>query len=156
MMADDCGFRYWYIYHMPRTAGTSFFCSLTTVEAWRLYHLWDELRRLLAFLDRLPLRRTMAALRGFSWGSVWKMSGNVLEVRYKVISRQMVCMNLETSDDPGCKNSLDALLNMRMAGGIFAKWYSANYLNYRVGDLTRYRGGKWHPVGAGARASLEK
>src|SRR5205814_6571278 len=68
-------------------------CSLSAVEAWRLYHLWDELRRLLAFLDRLPLRRTMAALRGFSWGSVWKMSGNVLEVRYKVISRQMECMN---------------------------------------------------------------
>jgi hypothetical protein len=122
-------------------------CSLLTVEAWRLYHLWDELRRLLTFLDRLPLRRTMAALRGFSWGSVWKMSGNVLEVRYKVISRQMECMNhtiatlrefLRTSNDPGIRNSLAALLRMRRAGGRFADWYSANYLNSRVGDLTRF------------------
>ena len=70
----------------------SFCCSLSIVEACRLYHLWDELKRLLTFLDRLPLRRTLAALRGFSWGSVWRMSGNVLEVRYKVISRQMECM----------------------------------------------------------------
>ena len=68
-------------------------CSLLIIETWRLYHTWEELRRLLTFLDRLPLRRTMAALRGFSWGTVWKMSSNVLEVRYKVISRQMECMN---------------------------------------------------------------
>jgi hypothetical protein len=73
--------------------GLDLCCSLSVVEACRLYHVWDELRRLLAFLDRLPLRRTLASLRGFSWGSVWKMSGNVLEVRYKVISRQMECMN---------------------------------------------------------------
>ena len=121
--------------------------SLSIVEAWRLYHLWDELRRLLAFLDRTPLRRTLAALRGFSWGSVWKMSGNVLEVRYRVISRQMECMNhtiatlqefLETSDDPGARDSLAALLRMRRAGMKFADWYSANYLNSSVGDLTRF------------------
>jgi hypothetical protein len=122
-------------------------CSLSTVEAWRLYQLWDELRRLLTFLDRLPLRRTLAALRGFSWGSVWKMSGNVLEVRYKVVSRQMECMNhtiaslqefLKTSNDPKSRNSLAALLCMRRAGVRFADWYSANYLNSRVGDLTRF------------------
>jgi len=127
--------------------GLSFCCSLSIVEACRLYHLWDELKRLLTFLDRLPLRRTLAALRGFSWGSVWKMSGNVLEVRYKVISRQMECMNhtiatlqefLETSDDRGSRNSLAALLRMRRAGMKFADWYSANYLKSRVGDLTRF------------------
>src|SRR4029077_17574919 len=55
-------------------------CTLAIVEAWRLCQVWEKLKRLLAFLDRLPLRRTMAALRGFSWGGVWKMSGNVLEV----------------------------------------------------------------------------
>ena len=121
-------------------------CSLSTVEAWRLYHLWDELRRLLAFLDRLPLRRTLAALRGFSWGSIWKMSGNVLEVRYKVISRQMECMNhaiastqeFLTCDDPGLRNALAALLCMRSAGARFAEWYSGNYLNSRAGDLTKF------------------
>ena len=122
-------------------------CSLSIVEAWRLYHLWDELRRLLAFLDRVPLRRTLAALRGFSWGSVWKMSGNVLEVRYKVMSRQMECMNhtiatlqefLETADDRGARDSLAALLRMRRAGVKFGGWYSANYLNASVGDLRKF------------------
>jgi hypothetical protein len=70
------------------------FCgSRLLAESGRLYLLWEELRRLLMYLDKLTLRRTMAALRGFSWGSVWKMSGNVLEVRYKLISRQLECMN---------------------------------------------------------------
>ena len=40
-------------------------------------------------LDRLPLRRTIYALRGFSWRSVWAMSGNVLSMRYCLISRQI-------------------------------------------------------------------
>lgn len=123
-------------------------CSLSIVETWRLYQIWDELRRLLTFLDRLPLRRTLAALRGFSWGSVWRMSGNVLDVRYKVISRQMECMNhtiaslqefLKNSSDTGAQNSLDALTDMREAGVKFAEWYSTNYANSRVGDLTSFK-----------------
>ena len=28
-----------------------------------------------------------------TWGSVWKMSGNVLDVRYKLLSRQLECLN---------------------------------------------------------------
>jgi hypothetical protein len=123
-------------------------CTLAIVEARRLCQTWEELRRLLAFLDRLPLRRTLAALRGFSWGGVWKMSGNVLEVRYKVISRQMECMNhtiaslqefLEKSFDPEAQDSLDALTDMRGAGITFAEWYSTNYANSRAGDLTSFR-----------------
>lgn len=123
-------------------------CSLSIVEAWRLYQIWDELRRLLTFLDRLPLRRTLAALRGFSWGSVWKMSGNVLDVRYKVVSRQMECMNhtirgleefLKKSSEPGAQKSLDALTAMRDAGAQFAEWYSANYADPRVGNLTSFK-----------------
>jgi hypothetical protein len=122
-------------------------CTLAIVETWRLCQVWQELKRLLAFLDRLPLRRTMAALRDFSWGGVWKMSGNVLEVRYKIISRQMECMNhtiasLEqfgrTSSDAGAQDSLNALTNMRNAGITFAGWYSANYANSRAGDLTSF------------------
>jgi len=75
------------------------------------------------------------------------MSGNVLEVRYKVISRQMECMNhtiatlqkfLETSDDPGTRDSLAALLRMRRAGMKFGAWYSDKYLNSLAGDLTRF------------------
>jgi len=128
--------------------GLDLCCSLSIVEACRLYHVWDELRRLLSFLDRMPLRRTLASMRGFSWGSVWKMSGNVLEVRYKVISRQMECMNhtittlqefLKESRDAGCRNSLATLLRMRRSGVKFADWYSSNYQNSTVGDLTRFR-----------------
>ena len=63
-------------------------CVMAIVEAWRFNKTWVELKRLLSFIDRIPLRRTLAVMHGFSWGSVWKMSGNVLEVRYKVISRQ--------------------------------------------------------------------
>jgi hypothetical protein len=125
--------------------GLDICCSLSIVETCRLYQLWDELRRLLAFLDRLPLRRTLASLRGFSWGSVWKMSGNVLEVRYKVISRQMECMNHTIAalqelpkQTPGVKRSLDALVEMRKAGFKFADWYSHNYMNPYVGDLTQF------------------
>ena len=122
-------------------------CSLSIVETLRLCQIWVALKRLLTFLDRLPLRRTLAALRGFSWGSVWRMSGNVLDVRYKVISRQMECMNhtisslqefLKSSSDAGVQNCLDALTDMRDAGIKFAEWYSTNYANSRVGDLTSF------------------
>lgn len=122
-------------------------CAMAIVETWRLCRIWDELKRLLAFLDRLPLRRTLAALRGFSWGGVWRMSGNVLEVRYKVISRQMECMNhtitslrelLATSSDPGARSSLAALLCMRRAGLKFGKWYADHYTDSHAGDLTSF------------------
>jgi hypothetical protein len=122
-------------------------CTLAIVEACRLCRGWHELKRLLAFLDRLPLRRTLAALRGFSWGSVWKMSGNVLEVRYKVISRQMECMNhtisslqefLKRSSAPGVEDALASLTEMRAAGTDFAKWYSFKYVNPNAGDLSSF------------------
>lgn len=125
--------------------------SLLIAEAGRMYKVWESLRRLLTFLDRLPLRRTMASLHGFSWGNVWKMGGNVLEVRYKVISRQLECMNhsietLEeykkvTSDPADVKSAhdcLDALSKMRAAGMEFADWYSINYQESRAGDLTKF------------------
>jgi hypothetical protein len=132
--------------------GLDLCCSLALVQALRLYKAWEELRRLLEFLDRLPLRRTLAVLHGFSWGSVWKMSGNVLEVRYEVISRQMECMNhtitslqelLKKSSDPaeveGVLSSLNALVGMRNTGMTFAEWYSTNYTISHAGDLTSFR-----------------
>src|SRR6266851_2947117 len=126
--------------------------TLSMIETWRLYQIWIELRRLLTFLDRLPLRRTLASLQGFSWGSVWKMSGNVLDVRYKVISRQTECMNhtiasleefarnsTDSEDKQAAQNSLAALFEMRQAAFTFAEWYSRNYANSLVGDLTSFR-----------------
>jgi hypothetical protein len=54
------------------------FCfSIIIAEAWQLWSTWSHLRRLLVFLDRLTLRRTLGALHGFSWGTVWKMSGRL-------------------------------------------------------------------------------
>jgi hypothetical protein len=126
-------------------------CGLLLAKTWQFYEIWEELRRLLAFLDRLPLRRTMSSLHGFSWGSVWKMSGNVLEVRYKVISRQLECRNhtartLEDWQDrhsnsdeiPAIGECLGALDELHKTGIEFAKWYSSNYKIPRVGNLTSF------------------
>jgi hypothetical protein len=63
--------------------------SWMLAEAWQLMRVWRGLKQLLSFLDRIALRRTMSALQGFSWGNVWRMSGNVLDVRYRLLSRQM-------------------------------------------------------------------
>ena len=58
-------------------------------DGFQTWQAWSELRQPLNYLDRLPLRRTLRALKGLSWGSIWKLSGNVLEERYRVISLQM-------------------------------------------------------------------
>lgn len=125
-----------------------FCCTLALVEVWRFCAVWRELRRLLEFLDRVPLRRAMSSLRGFSWDNVWKMSGNVLEVRYKVISRQIECMNhtIQSLEDwinkslahPGANESLVALQNMQGEVKGFAAWYAANYTKVLAGDLTSF------------------
>jgi hypothetical protein len=126
--------------------------SLMVAMCWRMYQTWGEVRQLLEYLDRMTLRRTMEAVRGFSWGSVWKMSGNVLEVRYKLISRQLESMNhtiaslkrLKFTDDdsitPECAAALlRSLKEMHEAGQHFAKWYLKNYTNALAGDLTVFR-----------------
>ena len=127
-----------------------FYFSLILVEAWQIWRTWSCARQLLVFLDRLALRRTLGALHGFSWGSVWKMSGNVLDVRYKLLSRQLECLNhLHTSlslfTAPKseaervafagveiCSKSVDA---SRVAGMNFGKWYSKNYNDPKAAGL---------------------
>ena len=126
--------------------------SLQLSETWRLCELWQELRGLLSFLDRLPLRRTMAVMRGISWANVWKMGGNVLEVRYKVISRQLESMNhsiasleelTKNSKDPAevqeAQYCLKRLEEVRTAGFSFAEWYASAYSDPNAGDLTRFK-----------------
>jgi hypothetical protein len=126
--------------------------ALLLAETWRLFVIWGDLRVLLVFLDRLPLRRTLATLHGFSWGSVWKMSGNVLELRYKFLSRQIECLNhtnasitaaiakglrparlLEARE---CSRSLYVVLRSVYA---FAEWYAANVNNKDAGNLETFR-----------------
>jgi hypothetical protein len=130
------------------------FCfSLVLATAWQLWRTWSGLRQLLVFLDRLPLRRTLEALHGFSWGSVWKMSGNVLDVRYKLVSRQLECLNhlhaslqeaincdpdMENDELKGVDDCLTALAENQKAGVEFAKWYSVNYRNPRAAGLQRF------------------
>jgi hypothetical protein len=130
------------------------FCfSLVLATAWQLWRTWSGLRQLLVFLDRLPLRRTLGALHGFSWGSVWKMSGNVLDVRYKLVSRQLECLNhlhaslqeaincdpdMDNHELQGVDDCLTAVAENQKAGVEFAKWYSDNYRNPRAAGLQRF------------------
>jgi len=126
-----------------------FYCSFLLSEAWQLWRTWSCARQLLVFLDRMALRRTLSALQGFSWGSVWKMSGNVLDVRYKLLSRQLECLNhLHNSltslgeqepfvtDVEICKESVKKSL---IAGREFAEWYSKNYNQPDAADLQKFQ-----------------
>ena len=131
-----------------------FYCSLILSEAWKVWRTWSNVRQLLVFLDRMALRRTLSALRGFSWGSVWKMSGNVLDVRYKLLSRQLECLThlhnsmrlFKEPTDPEekaafagieeCKPSVD---QSRGAGLKFAEWYSENYDKAKAANLKDFR-----------------
>ena len=128
----------------------AFYCSFILSEAWQIWLTWSSARQLLVFLDRLALRRTLSALHGFSWGSVWKMSGNVLDVRYKLLSRQLECLthlynSLHLFKSPStaeaqaafagtdlCKASVQ---QSRAAGMKFGEWYSVNYDNPKAADL---------------------
>lgn len=67
--------------------------STLLASAVQFVFVWLGLRNLLLFLDRLTMRRTFESFTGFSWGSVWKMGGGVLDVRYKLFSRQMETVN---------------------------------------------------------------
>jgi hypothetical protein len=78
------------------------FCiSLILTDTAQIWSTWSRLRALLLHLDRLPLRRTLNALQGLSWQSVWAMSGNVLSERYCLISRQIESLR-------HLKNQMDA------------------------------------------------
>jgi len=102
-------------------------------DSIQLGFVWYELRKLLVYLDRLPLRRTLRALKGLEWGSIWKLSGDVLGERYKVISLQLeAATHLRNeladwkaeTDELAAKcallDRLDILQERRVA---LAKWY---------------------------------
>jgi hypothetical protein len=88
-----------------------------TAQSWMT---WLRLRELLLHLDRLPVRRTLYALQGLSWRSVWAMSGNVLTERYSLVSRQIEALRhlqnqvaawkpTETADLTNQKTLLDTI-----------------------------------------------
>jgi len=131
-----------------------FYFSLILAEGWQVWRSWSGVRQVLVFLDRLALRRTLGALQGFSWGSVWKMSGNVLDVRYKLLSRQLECLNhlhtslrefiplnsgsLQSKFD-GANDCLTTVEESRKAGIAFGRWYSANYNRARASGLQLFQ-----------------
>jgi hypothetical protein len=62
---------------------------LILLESLQFSATWLALKRLLEALNRLPLRRTFAALQGLSMQSLWRMSGTSSRARYKVFSHQL-------------------------------------------------------------------
>jgi hypothetical protein len=111
----------------------SLWIAIILADTAQLWVTWKKLRPLLVYLDRLPLRRTLASLKGLSWGSVWAMSGNTLEERYRVISRQFESLrhlgNLLTAgvpekSAPANKDEvLKKIAECQKKGHLFASWY---------------------------------
>jgi hypothetical protein len=108
--------------------------GIILADTLQLVNTWSQLRRLLIFLDRLRLRRTLATLHGVYGGSVWKLSGNVLEERYRLISRQFESLrNLRgaldawvvTNADDAQRRKLvcDQLALCDQDGRDFVTWY---------------------------------
>lgn len=116
--------------------------AIILADMLQLWMTWKHLHHLLQRLDRLPLRRTLASLRGLSWTSVWTMSGNVLEDRYCLISRQMESLTHLLNSIRRCPTSgkgreksraelkrdtkasvLRQIRNCRRKGLEFANWY---------------------------------
>ena len=131
--------------------------SILLANIWQLARIWLRLRHMLEFLDKLPLRRTLAAVKGISWGSVWNMSGNVLDVRYKLIFRQMeslthlreslleweqhrwsglarlpVCKDAASTDLPSACSWIKTLDKTRSERVAFAKWYSLHWDDWKA------------------------
>ena len=118
--------------------------AVVLADGWELWIAWAELRKLLVYLDRLPLRRTLRALKHLEWGSIWKLSGNVLEDRYRVLTlqteslRHLANIVSEWSPDPSTAvdrtQILKQLEDCQKKRDVFVKWYIGIPLH--VSDLT--------------------
>jgi hypothetical protein len=111
--------------------------AMVLADSLQLWSTWKHLRALLVYLDRLPLRRTLASLKGLSWGSVVSVSGNTLGERYRVVSRQseslrhltnqMIAWDTKTQktkvEQERTKAIIDQLKDCGEKGLEFAKWY---------------------------------
>ncbi len=142
------------IYSVLFCIGLGFYCSLVVAEGSKIWRTWSRAHQLLVFLDRMALRRTLSALHGFSWGTVWKMSGNVLDVRYKLLSRQLECLSHlqaslhlfktpasadEQAAFAGIAECEESIKLSRGAGAKFAEWYSVNYNDPKAADLRDFQ-----------------
>jgi hypothetical protein len=123
--------------------GMAVVATLMLANAWQLLRVWLNLRQLLVFLDRLHLRRTMKALNGYSWGSVWGMGGRILDIRYKLLSRQMECLTHLQNSLRDCKNAeapawMSQLKETQQVRGNFAKWFSDSWRDSKERDLSHF------------------
>ena len=105
------------------TLGVS--CYLMIIDSCQLLLTWFALKRLLLALNRLPLRRTFAALQGLSMHSLWTMSGTSSRARYSIFSHQMESLihlrnELDSSgDDPNSGTSkLRSVISGTVADGV--------------------------------------
>jgi hypothetical protein len=76
---------------------------LMLVDCCQFVATWLGLKRLLLALNRLPLRRTFAALQGLSMYSLWNMSGASSRARLTIFSHQFeslsdLCNELDSFD----------------------------------------------------------
>src|SRR5277367_1499809 len=55
----------------------------------KLIVIWLELRPLLLALDRLPLRRGFARMKGFTWRPLWGLGGSAYEDFFVNVSREL-------------------------------------------------------------------
>jgi hypothetical protein len=55
----------------------------------KLVWCWFKCRKMLAGLDRLPLREAFSRLKGLSWQSMWNPGGSTLRETYKIMSRAL-------------------------------------------------------------------
>jgi hypothetical protein len=110
------------------------FVGVILADTLQFLRTWGRLRQLLVFLDRVRLRRTLSCLKGLSWDSVWSMSGNVMEERYRLISRQFESaqtlqnelLEWETGNELEAENRRVALQQVEdcLGQGLrFAAWY---------------------------------
>lgn len=99
---------------------------LVFLECMQFYSTWLVLKRLLLALDRVPLRRTFAAMQGLSMRSLWRLSGAGSRARAKIFSRQMESLahlrnELESSDGSNAEIAglRDSLLHTLEEGRAF-------------------------------------
>jgi hypothetical protein len=127
-----------------------FYVAIILNDGVQMWRVWSELRQLLVYLDRLTLRRTLRALKGLEWGSIWKMSGNVLDERYRVISLQIESLrhlgNTIKAWEPDNPKELEHKSDLLVAINKclsdiapFARWYVTLKKDEPVGDVTELR-----------------
>jgi hypothetical protein len=125
--------------------------GVVLADSIQMWLAWNKLRQLLVHLDRLPLRRTLRALKGLAGGSIWKMSGNVLDERYRLFSLQFESLrHLENAVEKWVPETLSEVSNraelwLRLTDGClakgdeFARWYVTLKRDKPVSDLTHLR-----------------